>query len=333
MPRPTAQKWIALAWPCALFLSGTALAVPKVIDRMVAQVNEESILLSDLERAERDAKELLTAQNKKTNALDRREILQQLIDEKLLEQTLAKHRLLPSDQDLRDAEDQIRRQNGLSTLIELREVIERQGTRYDLFRKSLRRQIIDAKVIGYFIRPRISITENDLRTEYQHSLESAGQNMMVKLEQLSLPLPIEPKARERALARMRTLRSRAAQGTPLAQLAEVRKGKKGKGEEATPQRTEVPLIELANLAPEIQVEVDHLKPRQVSELVPGNGYVSFFRLLEKSSAGTSTFEEMKPRLEQQWQEREIRRQRALWQEELRQQAHIQMIPEEKDAPS
>ncbi|MES2504084.1 MAG: SurA N-terminal domain-containing protein [Myxococcota bacterium] len=120
----------------------------EVIDRVVAIVKGEPILQSDL---------------KKNQTLD------DLIDAELIEQEAKKLGLLPSESELSQASENVRKQNRLTPLA-FEEALKSQGMTIASYRAQMRQQIIKSRIIQNKIKSRITPTT---QTSFQVEAEQA----------------------------------------------------------------------------------------------------------------------------------------------------------------
>jgi peptidyl-prolyl cis-trans isomerase SurA len=101
-----------------LFLCGLASRAESVVDRVVAIVNQEAITLSEVEKWEKPllkdtvAEDRLERQKKIRDF--RRKVLENLIEERLIDQEVKRSGIKVSSRDVDAALEEIRRRNGSS---------------------------------------------------------------------------------------------------------------------------------------------------------------------------------------------------------------------------
>ena len=171
-----------------LFQQKFPQAKPLAINQMLAKVGAEIILKSDLEAAQKNA---LTAINKITSNDEKdrnkhkkvktqptkppeniandpdfeKKILDQLINEKLVEQEINKKNLDATDTDIDNAISEIMRQNQFGNISQLNQALKNENISMEDYRESLRKQMNHSRFLNYFIRPKVNITPED---ELQH---------------------------------------------------------------------------------------------------------------------------------------------------------------------
>src|SRR5262249_17824966 len=101
-----------MTWVFALTLAGAQPHGRKLVDRIVAIVNEEIITLSELDTA---AKPFLNDGDREEKvAATRREVLDQLISDKLIGQQITEAKISVGDEEIDRAVKDILRQNNIT---------------------------------------------------------------------------------------------------------------------------------------------------------------------------------------------------------------------------
>jgi parvulin-like peptidyl-prolyl isomerase len=148
----------------------------EVIERIVAIVNGEVLLLSELRtRAAPFLARVMQAPEVQRMTLLQQlygELLTQLIDERLLEQEARKLSISVLTSDVDRAIENVQRQNGLNDA-DFWEAVGGQGFTPDQYKADVRRQLLRLKVINQKVRSRINVTEDDVRRTYEDTLRKA----------------------------------------------------------------------------------------------------------------------------------------------------------------
>jgi peptidyl-prolyl cis-trans isomerase SurA len=153
--------------------SASAEAGWTAIDSVVAVVNRDVILKSELDlhlkRYQQGLDEIKdpAARGKKRIEITQ-QILRALVDERLFAQEAVRMGLGATDQEVERAVAEIKQQNKLDDAGIARAVSE-QGLTVAQWREELRRQIMQARVANLIIRPRINISEEELRAAYKEA--------------------------------------------------------------------------------------------------------------------------------------------------------------------
>lgn len=139
------------------------------VDRIVAVVNQDVILASEVARR---VGPLATAPGKPPPAGAERQMMEQMIDEILLTQEAARARITVSDQDVDGALLEIKKQNQLDDA-GLAKALAAQGYTMELYREDLRQQILRLRVINLIIRPRVIVSDDEVKAAYDEAKKKA----------------------------------------------------------------------------------------------------------------------------------------------------------------
>lgn len=163
----------------------------EVIERIVAIVNGEPLLLSELRtRAAPFLKRVMQAPEMQRMALLQQlygELLTQLIDERLLEQEARKLSVTVLSGDVDRAIENVQRQNNMSDA-DFWDAVAAQGFSREQYRGDVRRQLLRLKVINQKVRTRINVTEDDVRRKYEETLRAAKRSAMFEVAHVFLPV-------------------------------------------------------------------------------------------------------------------------------------------------
>ncbi len=314
----------------SLALALLLLAVPaqgaELIDRVVAVVNKEPILLSDLDETlemvedyelrglEGDA---LVARRAELE----RELIDLLIGQELMEQAMDEGDLQVTDRDVEMAVADIARGNGL-TVERLWEEVEKQGLDLDTYRADVKKQVRQQRFIQMNIMPRIDISEEDVRNRWNLARqgEDAG-GAAWRLQRMLLKWDGEDDAarqavRDEAAALLRSLEGGAA----FADLAKARSDDASTKE----QGGDAGLFEPQDLSPSFREALQGVDAG-TPVLVESPVGMFLLRVAEEVDTSEAAFEkarfEILRKLENEAMEREI----ALWTAERRRKAHVEVL--------
>src|SRR6476661_555275 len=161
----------------------------KVIEEIVARVNNEVITRSELEHskvsAEEDAKQdcqnrCTPEQLKQITEDSQKNALRNLIDQSLLVQR-AKDMSISVEPDVIKQLDQIRIENKLESLEALEKAVESQGLNWEDFKNNIRNGLLTKKVISNEVGSHISIPKDEVQKYYD-----AHKQDFIRPEQVAL---------------------------------------------------------------------------------------------------------------------------------------------------
>jgi peptidyl-prolyl cis-trans isomerase SurA len=175
-----AKKPTPIKKPAAPPAAAVSPTEGKVVEEIVARVNNEVITRSEFEHskvsAEEDAKQdcqnRCTPEQLKTLTEDRQKnALRDLIDQSLLVQR-AKDMSISVEADVIKQLDSIRIENKLPSMEALEEAVSKQGMNWEDFKNNIRNGLLTKKVIGSEVGSHISTTKEEVQKYYdEHKQE------------------------------------------------------------------------------------------------------------------------------------------------------------------
>jgi len=161
----------------------------KIVEEIIARVNNEIITRSEYERARETAVDdarsecqgRCTPEQLKTTIEDRQKnALRDLIDQSLLVQR-AKDMGVSVEPDVIKRLDQIRTQNNLASMEDLEKAVSSQGTNWEDFKNNIRNQILTQRVISSEVGSHINVSDDDIQKYYD-----AHKSEFIRPEQVAL---------------------------------------------------------------------------------------------------------------------------------------------------
>ncbi len=309
----------AVAVVQALAVTGpsTAHAAEKgdIIERIIAVVNGEALLLSELrQRAAPFLPRLMQAPDLQRMTLMTQlydELLTQIIDERLLEQESRKLSVSVTTVDVDRAVDNVKRQSGLEGTA-FWDAVRAQGFEEDQYKSDVRRQLLRLKVVNQKVRSRINITEEDVRRKYDEMLRAARKSAKFLVSHVFIAVEAGSATKlSQAKAEAEAIR---AQLTPD-NFNEV-VGKVGGGDLGWVQQQDLPEA-LSNALLE-------LEPKQISLPVRGPAGIHIFYLRERKEGGEAVpgYDSAKNDLYRSMVDQAMAKQEVAFLEELRKQSLI-----------
>ncbi len=194
-------------------------AAGDLVDRIVAVVNDDVILLSELDQAMAPYVARLSSMNYPADKEQqmrykiREEILAQLIDRKLTDQEVKRLGITIAPDEIDSAIERVKEGNFL-TEETLREAIAQQGYTMTQYRENVSNQILRTKLVNREIRSRTVITSEDIKAYYEsHPEEFEGQRQY-HLRSILLPRDLPDLA-----SRQGQVDNALEAGTPFAEVA------------------------------------------------------------------------------------------------------------------
>lgn len=144
-------------------LSGQAYATAVVFERIIAIVNDDVILHSELERRLETVRAQLKRQGVQLpdEKKFRKQVLERMILDSIQLQLAERAGVRVSDAELNATIASIARKNGM-TLAQFKERLTQQGESYPLFREDLRKEIMISRIRQGFVGRRVFISEREV---------------------------------------------------------------------------------------------------------------------------------------------------------------------------
>jgi peptidyl-prolyl cis-trans isomerase SurA len=186
------NQWIAASL-AALLLPGTLLAQGKgkVVEEIIARVNNDIITLSDYEKAQaamhqeiaQDCPTCTPAQVDQTFQERRKNLLRDLIDQSLLVQR-AKDMAISVETELVKRLDAIRQQNNLPSMEALEKAVESSGIGWEEYKTQLRNGLLTQEVIHREVGSRIDIGNDEVKKYYNEHQSEFNRPELVYLSEI-----------------------------------------------------------------------------------------------------------------------------------------------------
>jgi len=305
-----------------LFPDGTR---GEVLERIVAVVNNDVITLSELEETakpiiEQVKQSSLPAEREEKEQKARRAVLDQLIENKLLEQEIKNRKVEVSERDIDAAIEQIKQQNQVSEN-ELKAILAKDGITFPAYRRRIRDDIGKMRLISREIKSKIVLKEEDVRKNYQDTLARFTEAAEVKVQQIFFVVPqLAPEEQVAAIRKEAlSILERARRGEDFAELAR----KYSQAPEAR-EGGVLGFFKHKELRPELEEAAFKLQPGEVSGLIKSSEGLHILRVLERKGGEPKPFAEVQNQIRDEMMQAEAERQFLEWMKVLRAKAYIEI---------
>ncbi len=217
-----AKRWLRIALFACLSAAGIAQAAVKSLDQIVAVVNDDVITRSELESRMNEM--LVQLQEKSTNLppieVLREQVLDRMISKRLQLQTADRLGLSVDDDTITKAIANIAETNNI-TLLQLREVLERDGISFPQFREQLREDILINRLKQKEVINRIVITDQDIDNFLAREIGTQRQRAAVHLQHILIATPegASPEDVQAARAKAQSVYEELQQGADFGETA------------------------------------------------------------------------------------------------------------------
>jgi peptidyl-prolyl cis-trans isomerase SurA len=325
-----------------LFVLFTSLAVTNVeaaelVDRVVAVVNDDVITMSEVNEEGKGFFQKITEQAP-TSQLEealrhaREEVLNNLIDKKLMDQVATKQNVSVSHEELQAAAEQMLINNKIT-----RETLDSQlaqmGMPYKAYLSTLRNQILQSKLVNYEIRSKIIITDNMILdyydTHYTKHVSQGGYYLMQmgfvwdSNSTTNSSAPTKYADKVKALKRAERVRALVLNGEDFRTLAQ-----KFSDLPSAPDGGDLGVFEEDEMASYMRDAVLTLTPGEVSEVIETPSGYQFFKLLSSQDGQIvvqASFESVKKEIRNKLYDQELTGEFDNWVKKLKEDAYIKKL--------
>ncbi|MBK6686696.1 MAG: peptidylprolyl isomerase [Deltaproteobacteria bacterium] len=300
-----------------------ALAAPpndgrQLLDRIVAVVNDEIITLSEVEAAAGPYLPQNDTEAKKQALY--RDILDQLIAERLLSEQIKEAKIGITEEEVDRAIKDILRQNKIDEE-DLKQAVESRGMSLGQYREDLKTQLIRLKIIDMKVRSRVVVPETDIKAEYDRQSRDEKVENLVKIRHIYFRYgdSPDPKEKARILGLATAARKRAVDGEDFGALAtELSQGP------TAAQGGDLGELAEAGLLPELAKVVKTMQPNTISQPIETINGVHVVRLEGRRVKESKAYAEQREQIYQRLYQKEVETQMKIWLDELRAQSAVEV---------
>ncbi len=326
------STWRKRALLCLVALSsvvGILAARPAqcaVVERVVAVVGEHAILLSDLRSRARPfllrIHRELPPGAQRTAAISQMYelLLDRMVEEQLQQRAANKLRIVVSPQEIDQAIARIAAQNGLTSLQIVQEAA-RSGMNEAEYRREIRRQLLDAKMLNLRLQGRIRITSSDLEAAYGRIARDERKKLWFRAAWIVLDAPHNNSTQsKRARALAERLVAQARRGADFAELARAH----STDDESRQHGGLLGKLRFGKLPSAVDLATVGLDVGEVSAPVRDGDRIVIVKLLERQESSLPSFEEATEELNQRVYMEKMNEARRHWLQGLRRTTHVEV---------
>ncbi|MDD2365330.1 MAG: peptidylprolyl isomerase [Desulfuromonadaceae bacterium] len=296
-----------------------------ITNSIAAVVNDDIITLYDVTK---ESRRMIAQAEEKTSLgeSERREIrrtaLDRLIEKKLTEQKIKELNIQVSEEEIRQAIDDVRKQNNIPSEDALIAALAGQGLSFDQYRKQLREQIEKLKLVSMEVRSKVHVSETEMLEYYNANLLKYTDQESYRARHIFF------KTGEKATS-ADVLRSKV---TAIAVLADAKEGKdfaelaKKFSEDPAARKDggDLGSFKKGDMQPELEKAILALQPGEVSELVTTPIGFHIIKLEARTPGETKPFESVKAEIEEIIYRNKSEERFSQWAKDLRSKASVEI---------
>jgi len=305
--------------------SGTAAAAAEMVDRIVAVVNGDIIVLSELRQISRNYLDRMSDQFKVAGGDEQlreaeRRILDQLIDEKLVNQEADRLAITFSEREVDMAVKDMQNRNKLNDA-QFAAALAEEGLTMPKYREQLKSQMKKVRVIDQEIKSRIQVSKEEVDAYYEKHADDFNAEPEVRIQQIRLIIPPESSAGEvsRIQAQAESILAKIKGGedfTSLVGLYSQDPTAQAGGDMGTFKRGE--------LLPAIDEYAFSMKPGEVSPVIRTEGGFHIVKVLARREPAALSEEERRAEVKDVIFSEKAEEDFKVWIAKLRKKAYIEV---------
>lgn len=304
-----------------------SVGYPVVVDRIVAVVNDDIVILSELnEKILPYVEKLKTfgySREKEQEILYkvREDVLNRLIEQKLKDYEIRNSNITVDEAEIDNAIERIK-ETSFFTDEDLREALARDGLTLEAYREDMKEQILRSKLINYKIKSKIVITREEIRAYYDNHKEDYSGDTEYHLRNIIMKIPVfaSEDGKQEVIKKMEGILDQLREGESFEDLA-----RNYSESSLASSGGDLGLFVLSDLSKNIQEAVMGLNPGEFTPVIETDqGYQIFF-LEEIIDATGKTLEAVSPAIEEKLYNEALDKKFQTWLSDLREQAHIKII--------
>ena len=295
-----------------------------IVDRVVAVINDAIILDSEL--GSRLTPVLADAQSitdpkERSRRIQKlsAQMLDEMIIEELIVQAAEEAKIEIEGAEVQAAMEEIKKQNDLDDA-GLAKALAEQGYTLTTYKQDLRRQLLRLRAVNQLVRPRVQITDEDVRARYDQMTRRSEAVSAVRLSHILIKVPEKPTEQQLAQAKEKAAKAigQVKGGAEFAKVAAAM----SEDAATAPNGGELGWFERGSLTAEWEPIVFAMEKGDVRGPISGPQGLHVFYVSEIKRTDIRPFDELKEQIKNELSRREMEKQTQQWLEELRKKAYI-----------
>jgi peptidyl-prolyl cis-trans isomerase SurA len=316
-----------------VLLSVAALAGPRadIIEQILVKVNGDIITKTELEQRQIAVLRQRNPNVRPNSDAELRAALQDItpdvivdaINELLFVQRGKELGYALSDEQFRNIVDNIKKENKIETEEQLQAALKQEGMTMEDLRKQIEKNMLFTRVQQNEVMGKIAVNDDELKAYYEANKSTFTTPPQITLRELLVEVPASDKGVNVALddaakEKAEGIRQRVLAGEPFAQLAAdlSDSGSKANGGLIGP-------ISRSDLSPELQKEIQSLKPGELTPVLRTTRGYQFLKLESVVEADVKPFDEAREEIADKIAGGKRQAEMAKYVEKLREQAIIE----------
>lgn len=289
----------------------------EIIDGIAAQVGTDVVLVSEVDRVAKPIEVKVREQGGTDQdvAMLRSDILDKLIERKLIQIVARRAEIEATEFEIDDAVNSIAKENGIS-VEEMKQSVAAQGLTWEAYRARLAEEVVQSKVLGGMVRPRVKVEEQQIRRLYDQrygAMPAAGGEELHLLHMAAGADDGKPESIAAACDRVQRGLARVRGGEPFAKVAS----------EVSMAAPDLGYLPDHALAPWMRETAAGLQPGQVSGVIRLPVGCAVLQLVDRRTIEALTYDQAKGQLRAVLTEQAFQEEYVRFIERLRKQTYVE----------
>jgi peptidyl-prolyl cis-trans isomerase SurA len=296
-----------------LMLAGTGVA--EVVDRIVAQVNDEIITMSELQNMGKTVEAQAGVKPKGQDEKKmQREMLEALIDRKLAKAEAKRRGIVVSDKELDEAVALFKKRNNIADDETFAKGLAQAGLSVKEFKQQLMDQMTQERLLVVVVGTKVSVSDAEVHRLYDQQFKKGGTQVHIVTLRMPFPPGATQAQKDEIKQKAETILSAVKRGESLAEAA-------GK---LSLKPSDVGFVSQSDLDPRLAEYLEKLKPKEVAPVLTQEG-IQLMQVMGRRSGEARSFEAAAPEMRRILQQREMEKYFVDWVKTLREKAHIKIM--------
>ncbi|OGR12995.1 MAG: hypothetical protein A2097_15375 [Desulfobacula sp. GWF2_41_7] len=307
-------KWFFVS----LILMGWSLCpnlLAETIDRIVAVVDGDIITLTQFNKeTERYRKSIEISENSDENKkalIDdlNKKIMESLVDQSLTRQEARKYNIEVTDTEITAAVENVKRIKSLSQEA-LEKALEQEGLTFQEYRDSIKKQILQSRLIHYAVKSKVVITEAEIRKQYEINAEKYATGQKYHLKNILMKdkskideakFKLDNKEDFSKIAKQYSIAPNASDGGDLG------------------------VFDISSFSTGIKDSIALLKKGEYTDVIQTAQGFQIFYVVDIEQGNGKTFEQAKDEIQESLYQEQVKEKFETWLKSLKKKAHIKIL--------
>jgi len=294
-------------------LAGTG--VTEVVDRIVAEVNNDIITMSELENM---AKSIEARSGAKPTEQDKkkmmRDMLDALIDRKLAKAEAKRRGIELTEKEVDEAIARFKERSKIPDDATFAKGLAQSGLSLKEFRQQLADQIIQERLMAVVGGAKVTVSDAEVRRLYEERFKKGGNQVHLATIRMPYPPGATQAQKDEIKQKAETILNAVKRGESFSEAA-------GK---LSLKAADAGFVSQGDLDPRLAEYLEKLKPNEIAPVASQEG-IQLIQVLGRRGGEARSFEEMAPEIRKVLQQKEMEKYFFEWAKTLRGNAHIKIM--------